>query len=73
MNLLLSGNRQRFAEYDVWTWFPFGRAPHDVYKTVENPVMILERMIGLPVHAFERQIVTERKRRRRENVFLNAF
>ena len=47
---MLSGDWQRFASYHVWTWFPFGRIGVDLAKTIDAPSMVLENMVGLPVH-----------------------
>ena len=48
LNMFLSGDTERFFDYNLWTWFPFGRIANDVRKTLTNPRTAPERMLGLP-------------------------
>jgi hypothetical protein len=48
LNMFLSGDTERFFDYNLWTWFPFGRIANDVRKTLTNPRTTPERMLGLP-------------------------
>ena len=48
INMLFSGDVERFVDYHMWTWFPFGRIANDIRKSLENPRMAPERMIGIP-------------------------
>jgi hypothetical protein len=55
---MLSKDWDRFASYHVWTWFPFGRIARDMFKPehglIYNPVMATERLVGVPLHQFQR-------------------
>ncbi len=55
---MLSKDWDRFASYHVWTWFPFGRMARDMFKPehglIYNPVMATERLVGVPLHQFQR-------------------
>ena len=35
----------------MWTWFPFGRIARDVSSLAATPEMVLEKTMGIPVHA----------------------
>lgn len=48
INMLFSGDVERFVDYHMWTWFPFGRIANDIRKSLENPRVAPERMIGIP-------------------------
>jgi hypothetical protein len=65
---LLSGEWDRFASYHVWAFFPFGLAARSVYRTAENPVMIMENMTGFPLHRIHREL---REHREEESLHAN--
>jgi len=46
----VSGNWDRFFDYHVWTWFPYGRMANSVRKTMQDPSMAVEQFTGLPLH-----------------------
>jgi hypothetical protein len=48
---LLTGEWDRYTSYTVWTLAPFGRLAKDAVKFQDNPTMVLENFMGLPVHA----------------------
>ena len=56
INAMINGNCERFADYYLWTFFPFGRLARSVYKTAETPEMWVEQMSGIPVHTFGREL-----------------
>ena len=56
INAMINGNWDRFADYYLWTFFPFGRLGRSVKKTFEVPEMWLEQMTGIPIHAYAREI-----------------
>lgn len=70
---MLSCNWDRFAEYHVWTWFPFGRVAHDVAFTLDNPVTLTEKAIGLPIHQFEQKVVEARMKEKRRRVSVTGI
>lgn len=59
---LFSGEWTDFSRYFLWTFFPFGRVARDVGSVLETPEMIVERMIGFPLHAVGRSIRDEDQR-----------
>ena len=59
INAMINGNWDRFADYYLWTFFPFGRLGRSVKKTFEVPEMWLEQMTGIPIHAYAREIDKE--------------
>ena len=56
INGMINGNWERFADYQVFTWFPFGRIARSTLKTVETPEMILEQFTGFPIHGIGRRM-----------------
>lgn len=46
----VSGNWDRFFDYHVWTWFPYGRMANSVRKTMADPSMAVEQLTGFPLH-----------------------
>lgn len=46
---LISGDLDKFANYYVWTWLPFGRMLRDTSKSLENTNTIVDNMTGIPV------------------------
>ena len=51
----------RLSGYYIWTMFPFGRIARDVKGVVENPMMTVEKMTGLPYIQFAREATKYRK------------
>jgi len=51
---LLKGDWHDFSSYQIWTWFPFGRISRDAIKLMDNPVMAVERITGVPLHGIQR-------------------
>ena len=62
----ISGLRQwidddysKFADYYVWTAFPFGRLARDIFQEeqglIDNPMRIMEKFTGMPVMDLARQ------------------
>ena len=47
---LLSGDWDRVFSYRVWKYFPFGRMANSVRKTMEDPRMSVEQLLGVPIH-----------------------
>lgn len=52
---LITGEWDKFANYQVWTMFPFGRQAGMVAKTVKKPSMVLENFVGIPVHKWDQR------------------
>jgi hypothetical protein len=48
----VSGNWDRFFDYHVWTWFPYGRMANSMRKTMADPSMAVEQLTGFPLHRF---------------------
>jgi hypothetical protein len=46
---LMTGDWSRFANYHVWTFFPFGLMARDVNSTLENPIRAVENFTGFPL------------------------
>lgn len=57
MQAMLGGDMNRFLDYHLWTWFPFGPQARNIYKTVTNPSWAIEYNTGFPLHRWGRQIV----------------
>ena len=51
----------RLSGYYIWTMFPFGRLARDVKGVVENPMMAVEKMTGIPYMKFAREVQKRRK------------
>ena len=62
--LFTEGGLEKFSQYYIWTWFPFGRAARDLRKTIMSPAMIVENATGVPLH----QIHTKSR-----NIYKNWF
>ena len=62
--LFTEGGLEKFSQFYVWTWFPFGRAARDLRKTIMSPAMIVENATGVPLH----QIHTKSR-----NIYKNWF
>ena len=55
INATINGNWDRFADYYLYTFFPFGRLGRSVVKTMETPEMWVEQMTGIPIHGIGRE------------------
>jgi len=55
INATINGNWERFADYYLWTFFPFGRFGRSIAKTIETPEMWVEQMTGIPIHGIGRE------------------
>jgi hypothetical protein len=51
----------RLSGYYIWTMFPFGRIARDVKGVIENPMMAVEKMTGIPYMKFAREVQKRRK------------
>ena len=56
INAMVNGNWDRFSDYYLWTFFPFGRLARSTKKTFEVPEMWLEQMTGIPIHGIAREM-----------------
>jgi hypothetical protein len=56
INALVNGNWDRFSDYYLWTFFPFGRLGRSIKRTIEVPEMWLESMVGIPIHDLGRKM-----------------
>jgi hypothetical protein len=54
LGALLKNDWNRFFDYYLWTWFPFGRAARDIKKLSERPYLLVETTTGLPIHQMNR-------------------
>ena len=55
INAGINGNWERFSDYYLWTFFPFGRFGRSIAKTIETPEMWVEQMTGIPIHGIGRE------------------
>jgi hypothetical protein len=46
--LFTSDNWVQTANYYIWASFPFGRIGKDVWRSMQNPIMLPEHMTGIP-------------------------
>ena len=58
---LMTGEWDKWSSYTAWTLAPFGRLAKGASKTADNPTMILENLVGLPVHAMTKKIQKAQK------------
>ncbi len=47
---LLNNDFESFTQYQLATYFPFGRLYRDAKKTYESPAMAVDFMTGMPLH-----------------------
>jgi hypothetical protein len=64
----MTGNWDRWLDYTVWTYAPFGRLARAGIKTVDNPTMIAENMFGLPLHEWRGWIKKSHQKSSMSNV-----
>lgn len=60
MLALAGGDVDRFIEYNMYTFAPFGLMLRNTTKTVNNPMMGIEYMTGFPLHRLSREITKDR-------------
>jgi hypothetical protein len=52
----MTGNWDRWLDYTVWTYAPFGRLARAGVKTVDNPTMVAENLFGVPLHEWQSRL-----------------
>lgn len=62
-NVIVGGGEamDKFLNYKIWTWFPFGRAMRDTASLLENPVMVVEKTTGFPLHQLQKDIQAQKR------------
>jgi len=55
-NLMMTQDIEKFASYHVWSWFPFGAVAYDFKKSVTNPALAAESMLGIPFNTLVRKL-----------------
>lgn len=58
---LFTGEWDRFLDYHLWTWFPFGMPARTAYKTVVNPTFAVETVTGFPIVQLARNLQNTRE------------
>lgn len=56
MSLAFTGDIDRFAGYQMWTFFPYGRLMNDTKRALENPHLGIERMVGIPYNTLKGKV-----------------
>ena len=46
--MLMTGDIERYLDYHLWTFFPFGRFANDTRRSLQNPYLFFERSLGIP-------------------------
>jgi len=67
---MMKGDWSRFASYQVWTWFPFGRLARSVVGpngVLENPMSAINTLTGLPQFQLSQIVKENRKEKAEEN------
>ena len=65
---MMKGDWSRFASYQVWTWFPFGRLMRSVAgpnNIIENPMGAINTLTGLPQFQLS-AIAKDRRKKKKE-------
>jgi hypothetical protein len=70
---LVSGDWDRFFDYNVWTWFPFGRMANSTRKAFATPAMSVEQFTGFPLHRIGADAKKERERQQITVGLLSGF
>ena len=52
---MASGDWDRFASHQVWSYFPYGRVALDVNRAINNPQLASEYMFGIPYNTLQWQ------------------
>ena len=66
---MMKGDWSRFASYQVWTWFPFGRLMRSVAgpnNIIENPMGAINTLTGLPQFQLSAMAKDRRKKKKEE-------
>lgn len=59
---IINGNWDDFYNYQLYTYFPFGRLGRDLSRTAKSPAMFLDFMTGIPqhqIHSYTRDMISE--------------
>lgn len=48
---MIDNDFSRVSQYTIWTMFPFGPLAMDVKRSIENPMMVVDKMTGFPLRA----------------------
>tara|TARA_R100000951_G_scaffold913_2_gene2741 strand:- start:7002 stop:16055 length:9054 start_codon:yes stop_codon:yes gene_type:complete len=59
---IINGNWEDFYNYQLYTYFPFGRLGRDLSRTAKSPAMFLDFMTGIPqhqIHSYTRDMISE--------------
>jgi len=65
---LFTGEWDRFFDYHLWTWFPFGMPTRTAYKTAINPSFAIEYTTGFPIVKMAQSITSSREDEQFESV-----
>lgn len=58
---IINGNWDDFYNYQLYTYFPFGRLARDASRTAKSPAMFLDFMTGIPqhqIHSYTRDMIS---------------
>ena len=53
---ITTGEYDRLSGYHIWTMFPLGRLARDVIGSVDNPIMTVNKMTGLPYVQLQKEL-----------------
>ena len=59
---IVNGNWDDFYNYQLYTYFPFGRLARDASRTAKSPAMFLDFMTGIPqhqIHSYTRDMISK--------------
>ncbi len=59
---IINGNWDDFYNYQLYTYFPFGRLGRDLSRTAKSPAMFLDFMTGIPqhqIHSYTRDMISD--------------
>lgn len=57
---IINGNWEDFYNYQLYTYFPFGRLARDASRTAKSPAMFVDFMTGIPqhqIHSYTREML----------------
>lgn len=60
-SMLLTGDWERYVDYHMWTFFPFGRFANDTKRSLQNPYLFFERSLGIPWNTLHEKMRKENK------------
>ena len=58
---IINGNWDDFYNYQLYTYFPFGRLARDASRTAKSPAMFIDFMTGIPqhqIHSYTRDMIS---------------